>query len=251
MDNGLEQAASYLRNARRVAVLTGAGVSKESGVPTYRDALTGLWSRYSFEELASPEGFQRNPAAVWTWYTERREQLAHVEPNPGHIALAQFEALFERWDLITQNVDDLHERAGSARVCHLHGRLMETKCFADCRGAPTLIAPEAFVNGAQPPPTCPYCGSWLRPNVVWFGEMLALNDLIIAQDAAEECDVMLVVGTSGLVFPAANLPNTAAQNGAAVIEINPEATDISRIANVSLRGPSGTLLPMLLEWVRA
>jgi NAD-dependent protein deacetylases, SIR2 family len=141
MDNGLEQAASYLRNARRVAVLTGAGVSKESGVPTYRDALTGLWSRYSFEELASPEGFQRNPAAVWTWYTERREQLAHVEPNPGHIALAQFEALFERWDLITQNVDDLHERAGSARVCHLHGRLMETKCFADCRGAPTLIAP--------------------------------------------------------------------------------------------------------------
>lgn len=251
MDDMLERAASYLRQARHVAVLTGAGVSKESGVPTYRDALTGLWSNYSFEELASPEGFQRDPAAVWTWYEERRAQLAHVQPNPGHVALAQLEPLFDRWDLITQNVDDLHERAGSADVVHLHGRLLETKCFADCQGAPTLIAPEAFVNGEHPPPVCPHCGSWLRPNVVWFGEMLDLNDLIAAQAAAEECDVMLVVGTSGLVFPAAGLPHTVAMRQAPVIEVNPEATDISRIANVCLRGPSGEMLPRLLELLRA
>jgi len=251
MDGDLERAASYLRQARHVAVLTGVGVSKESGVPTYRDALTGLWSNYSFEELASPDGFRRDPATVWTWYEERRAQLAYVQPNPGHVALAQLEPLFERWDLITQNVDDLHERAGSTNVCHLHGRLSETKCFADCQGAPTLIEPQAYVNGEQPPPTCPHCGAWLRPNVVWFGEMLDLNDLIVAQDAAEECDVMLVVGTSGLVFPAASMPYTAAQNGAVVIEVNPEATDISRIANVYLRGPSGEMLPRLLEQLRA
>lgn len=251
MDDALKRAASYLRQARHVAVLTGAGVSKESGVPTYRDALTGLWSKYSFEELASPQGFQRDPAAVWTWYEERRAQLAHVQPNPGHFALVQIGASFDRFDLITQNVDDLHERAGSARVIHLHGRLLETKCFADCRGAPTLIERAAFVIGQQPPPACPHCGAWLRPNVVWFSEMLDMNDLIAAQAAAEECDVMLVVGTSGLVFPAASLPYTAASNRATVIEVNPEVTEISRIADVCLRGPSGEILPRLLEMLRA
>lgn len=251
MDDALERAAAYLRQAHRVAVLTGAGVSKESGVPTYRDALSGLWSNYSFEDLASPQGFRRDPGAVWTWYEERREQVARVQPNPGHVALAEIGVLIDQWDLITQNVDDLHERAGSPSVTHLHGRLMETKCFTDCRGTPTLIDRTAFVHGDQPPPTCPHCGSWLRPNVVWFGEMLDTRDLYTAQDAAEECDVMLVVGTSGMVFPAASLPYTAAMSGATVVEINPDATDISSAASLCLRGPSGVVLPRLLELLRA
>lgn len=247
----ISAAVSALKRARRVAVLTGAGVSKESGVPTYRDALTGLWANYDFEELASPEGFQRNPAMVWDWYEARRAQLADVQPNPGHVALARMARHFDSFTLVTQNVDDLHERAGSTDVIHLHGRLLETKCFFDCRGTPTLVAPDAYVPRDSSPPDCPHCGRWLRPNVVWFGEMLPTRPLVRAGEAALSCDVMLVVGTAGLVYPAAGLPVVAADAGATVIEVNPEPTDISRVADICLRGPSGAVLPQLDEALNA
>lgn len=243
----IAEAAGVLKRARRVAVLTGAGVSKESGVPTYRDALTGLWSNYSFEDLASPEGFQRDPAMVWDWYEARRAQLADVQPNPGHFALAQLAAHFDQFTLITQNIDDLHERGGSKDVIHLHGSLMATRCFFNCRGEPTFVTPDQFVMRDTSPPACPHCGRWLRPDVVWFGEMLPPDEYSRAREAAVDCDVMLVVGTSGLVHPAAGLPVFSEMVGATVIEVNPEPTDISRIAHITLRGPSGELLPQLLE----
>lgn len=243
----IAEAADVLRKARRVAVLTGAGVSKESGVPTYRDALSGLWSNYSFEDLASPEGFRRDPAMVWDWYEARRAQLADVQPNPGHFALAQLGARFEHFTLITQNVDDLHERGGSSEVIHLHGSLTATRCFFDCKGEPTYITPDQFVMRDVSPPSCPHCGRWLRPAVVWFGEMLPQDEYSRAQQAAVNCDVMLVIGTSGLVYPAAGLPMSAEIAGATVIEVNPEPTDISHISQFCLRGPSGVILPQLVE----
>ena len=243
----IAEAAEILRKASRIAVLTGAGVSKESGVPTYRDALTGLWSNYSFEDLASPDGFQRDPAMVWDWYEARRAQLAEVQPNPGHFALAKLAERFDQFTLITQNVDDLHERAGSKDVVHLHGTLTATKCFFNCQGEPTHITPDQYVIRDTSPPACPHCGRWLRPDVVWFGEMLPQNEYIRAQQAAFNCDVMLVVGTAGLVYPAAGLPIGAEMAGAAVIEVNPEPTDISWVAQICLRGPSGVILPQLVE----
>ena len=243
----IAEAAGVLKKAQRVAVLTGAGVSKESGVPTYRDALTGLWSNYSFEDLASPEGFRRDPAMVWDWYAARRVQLADVQPNPGHFALARLASYFDQFTLITQNVDDLHERSGSRDVIHLHGSLMGTRCFFNCKGDPTYVTPDQFVIRHVSPPVCPHCGRWLRPDVVWFGEMLPQEKYARAQQAALNCEVMLVVGTSGLVYPAAGLPMIAEIAGATVIEVNPEQTDISRVAHISLRGPSGEILPQLVE----
>ena len=247
MNAALEQAVNVLRNVRRVTVLTGAGVSKESGVPTYRDALTGLWANYNFQDLASSQGFLRDPAAVWDWYEARRSQLRDVLPNAGHLALAELARRFEQFVLITQNVDDLHERGGSRDVIHLHGHLMETKCFFDCRGNPTRVEPKDYVLRDVSPPACPHCGRWLRPNVVWFTEMLPQDDYQRAESASAACDVMLVVGTSGLVYPAASLPPIAAMTGATVIEVNPEETDISQVAHIHLRGPSGTVLPQVLE----
>lgn len=243
----IAEAAAKLRDARRVTVLTGAGVSKESGVPTYRDALTGLWANYSFEDLASPEGFRRDPAMVWDWYEARRAQLAEVQPNAGHVALTELAGNFDQFTLITQNVDDLHERGGSKNVIHLHGYLMATRCFFNCKGDPTHVTPDQYVMRDTSPPACPHCGRWLRPDVVWFGEMLPQNEYTRAQKAALNCDAMLVVGTSGLVYPAAGLPIIADAAGATVIEINPEPTDISRIAQCCLRGPSGVILPQLVE----
>lgn len=247
MNDAVSRAAEALKSARRVVALTGAGVSKESGVPTYRDALAGLWANHSFEDLASPEGFRRDPAMVWDWYAARRSQLREVRPNAGHYALARIATHFPDFVTITQNVDDLHERGGSRDIIHLHGHLMETKCFFDCRGSSTLVDEAVFAGSEGSPPPCPHCGRWLRPNVVWFGEMLPPEAFRRAQQAAATCEVMLVIGTSGLVYPAAGLPMTAELGGAVIIEINPEDTDISRIAAIRLRGASGEILPQLAE----
>ena len=241
------EAAEVLRKSSRVAVLTGAGVSKESGVPTYRDALTGLWSNYNFEDLASADGFQRDPALVWDWYAARRAQLADVQPNPGHYALARLARHFDQFTLITQNIDDLHERGGSEDVIHLHGDLMSTRCFFNCQGEPTRVTPDQFVMRDTSPPACPYCGCWLRPDIVWFGEMLPQDKYARAHQAAVSCDVIIVVGTSGMVYPAAGLPVFSEMVGATVIEVNPEPTDISHVAHLCLRGPSGVILPQLVE----
>lgn len=248
MDTDTQQAAAWLRAAKQIVALTGAGASKESGVPTFRDAMDGLWARYDPQELATPGAFQRNPKLVWDWYEFRRGLVAQARPNPGHTALAELERRFPSLAVITQNVDDLHEQAGSRDVVHLHGNIARSKCYAACRGEPTLIDVAAldYDHEAGPPP-CPHCGAWVRPDVVWFGEMLPATALSRAYDLSADCDVMLVVGTSGLVTPAANLPIVARQAGAQVIEINPDETPISHIAQLRLHGPSGQVLPQLVE----
>ena len=246
--NSIERAVHALSSAQRIAVLTGAGVSKESGVPTFRDAQTGLWTQYDPQQLATSQAFQRDPKLVWEWYEFRRAMVREAKPNPGHEALVKLQNQFPRTTIITQNVDDLHEQAGSKNVIHLHGNIAQSKCFRDCQGSPTIVdLANIDHDSADVPPRCPHCGNYLRPDVVWFGEMLPVGQLQRAMDAAMQCDVMLVVGTSGLVHPAASLPIHAYQNGATIIEVNPDQTPLSTIAAVRLVGPSGELLPALIE----
>jgi NAD-dependent deacetylase len=229
-----------LRGARRVAALTGAGVSAESGVPTFRDAQTGLWAQYRAEELATPEAFQRNPGLVWDWYAWRRELVARARPNPGHEALAALARHLAHFTLITQNVDGLHQRAGSQEVIELHGNISRIRCSRE--GTPVPVFP-----AGESPPRCPSCRAWLRPDVVWFGEMLPAEAMARANEAAMAADVFFSIGTSSLVFPAAELPLSALRNGASVVEINPEETPLSRRAAWALHGPAGEILPALLR----
>ena len=227
-DRSVDRAVELLAAARRIVVTTGAGMSKESGIPTFRDAQTGLWSRYNPEELATREGFRRNPPLVWTWYAERRERIAAAEPHDGHRALARMETMFDGFDVLTQNIDGLHIAAGSSRVVELHGSIHRVKC---------LDADHPFdggITGDEIPPRCA-CGSYLRPDVVWFGEMLDPVNLDRAYEAIGACQVMLVVGTSGLVHPAAGFPEEARASGAWVIEINPEPTPVTPVAHVCIR----------------
>jgi NAD-dependent deacetylase len=232
-----------MRAARRVVALTGAGVSAESGVPTFRDAQTGLWADFKPEELATPEAFRANPRRVWEWYAWRRERVRSVQPNAGHIALAVMETRVPHFLLVTQNVDGLHRRAGSRRVVELHGNLERVKCFED--EAPV----EDWTESGEVPPLCPRCGGWLRPDVVWFGEMLPEGAFAESVTATEQCEVFLSIGTSTLVQPAADLPRLAQANGALVVEVNPEATPLSAWADVSLRGKAGEILPALVAAV--
>jgi len=229
-----------VRAARKVALLTGAGISAESGVPTFRDAQTGLWAQYNPEELATPEAFSRDPKLVWEWYAWRRQLVADARPNPGHYALAEMQAHFSDFTLITQNVDSLHARAGSRDVIELHGNISRIKCSAGC-GVVTLFSAD------EAPPRCRRCGAYLRPDVVWFGEMLSLDALNRANEATAACEVFFSIGTSALVFPAADLPVIALRNGATVVEINPTATALSRQLQVALRGPAGEVLPELVR----
>jgi NAD-dependent deacetylase len=247
-DTLIKQAAEKLHNAKQIAVLTGAGVSKESGVPTFRDALDGLWAKYDPTELATPQAFQKNPTLVWNWYTFRRGLVKGAKPNPGHIALAQIEQRYPKTKIITQNVDDLHEQAGSKHVIHLHGNIAGNKCASDCKGVPTYIDISALDwDEDAPPPRCPHCQAYVRPDVVWFGEMLPRHALEDASRLSQLCDVMLVVGTSGLVTPAASLPGVARDTGATIIEVNPDHSAITRIAHIKLDGPSGETLPQVVE----
>ncbi|MBU6399380.1 MAG: NAD-dependent deacylase [Verrucomicrobia bacterium] len=229
-----------MRQARRLTVLTGAGVSAESGVPTFREARTGLWAKYRPEDLATPEAFQRNPKLVWEWYALRRQRVSVVAPNAGHRALVEFEGRVAVFTLITQNVDGLHQRAGSRRVLELHGNLTRTKCSREDR----LV--ESWPETAEIPPRCPRCGGWLRPDVVWFGEALPGVTLAAATQASRACDLFISVGTSTVVQPAASLPYEALRHGAMVVEVNPNGTPLSGEANYRLPGLSGEVLPALL-----
>jgi NAD-dependent deacetylase len=243
-----QRAAEALRQAERIAVLTGAGVSKESGVPTFRDAQTGLWAQYDPQQLATPQAFRRDPKLVWDWYEFRRQIGRKAHPNPGHIALAAIETRKPETWVITQNVDDLHEQAGSEQVIHLHGNIARNKCAADCQGTPTVINVAALDTVPDDgPPYCPHCGDYVRPDVVWFGEMLPQDALERAIEISTACEIMLVVGTSGLVTPAATLPTYARQAGATIIEVNPDTSMITRIADIKLDGPSGEMLPQVIE----
>lgn len=226
-----EEARSVLSRASRVAVLTGAGVSAESGIPTFRDAQTGLWARFTPEDLASPAAYARDPLFVWSWYAERYAKCRACEPNDAHRALAALEARVGNGFLLaTQNVDGLHVRAGSRRFVELHGNLATSRCET-CGHVEPLPAPAGFT----PPPTCEVCGGRGRPNVVWFGETLPPAALERAWAAFEEAEVALVLGTSGVVEPAASLGRVAKWAGATVIEINPDETPLTPYADLSLR----------------
>lgn len=229
-----------LRKAQHVVVFTGAGVSAESGVPTFRNKQTGLWARFSVDELSTPAGFQRNPQLVWDSYTELRALIAETQPNPAHIAIARLQALVPKLTLITQNIDGLHQRAGNTGVLELDGNLARNKCFKCGVQAKTRL-------DEQRPPRCIHCGGLLRPDVVWFGEQLPADILAAAQQAVDECDVLISVGTSGKVYPAADLPLTAAARGAAVIQVDPVATPLDKITPFCLRGRAGEWLPRLVH----
>jgi len=243
MNRELEAARDAIADATALAVLTGAGISAESGIPTFRDALTGLWERFRPEELATPEAFLANPKLVWDWYAWRREKVGSAAPNPGHRALAAIEAACASrgadFTLVTQNVDGLHQAAGSRHVVELHGSIRRVKCFDHGHAA------LAWEEGGEVP-ACARCGSLLRPDVVWFGEMLPPDALAAAFAAARTCDVFLCVGTSTVVEPAASLPFLALESGARVIEVNPQATPLSAQATLSLRGAAGQILPLLV-----
>lgn len=243
----IQQAAQALAQARSIVCLTGAGVSAESGVATFRDAQTGLWSKFDPQRLASQEGFADDPGLVWRWYMDRLRTVEAAAPNPGHLALARLEALTPAFTLVTQNVDDLHERAGSRQVYHIHGRINHFRCNY-CRIAYPLHLHE---HAQELPPTCPHCGERVRPDVVWFGESLPGDVVDLAWRAAETCDVMLVVGTSGVVYPVAQLPSVAKQAGALVIDVNPQCTPISELADIFLQGAGGVILPQLLDALSA
>ncbi|MCD6680220.1 MAG: NAD-dependent deacylase [Burkholderiaceae bacterium] len=246
-DAGIAAAHAWLRDARHVVVFTGAGVSAESGIPTFRDALTGLWARFDPQALATEEGFRADPTLVWRWYAERRAAVANARPNAAHEAIARYEARGgRRVDVVTQNVDGLHRRAGSHRVLELHGDITRVKCLDGC-GAPEPIDPAFDWRGdAREPPPCPRCGAPLRPDVVWFGEFLSEAALAEAQRAASSCDAMLVVGTSALVYPAAELPVLARRSGARLVVVDPERTAIDDIADAVVRAPAAVALPSLL-----
>lgn len=232
-----------LPGARHVVVFTGAGVSAESGVPTFRDALTGLWAQFRPEDIATPEAFQAEPQRVWDWYAWRRQLIQRVDPNPAHRAIAELQELVPRLTLITQNVDGLHQRAGSRDVLELHGSIHRVKCFDHHHPATD------WDDRIERPPRCLLCGSLLRPDVVWFNEELPTRPWTEALDAAARGDVFFAVGTSMLVQPASGLPLAALQAGAQVVQINPQPTDLSDFAQFDLRGKAGEILPGLINSV--
>lgn len=234
--------ARQLERARHIGVLTGAGVSAPSGIPTFRGA-DGLWRNHRADDLATPRGFARDPKLVWEWYDWRRGLIAAAEPNAAHHVLARWQHRFERCTIATQNVDGLHERAG-ADVLRLHGSIWRVACHAGCAGSPADWE-DLRVPLAPLPPPCPHCGGIIRPAVVWFGEPLPLDVFRKAYDAAEACDVFLVIGTSAIVQPAASLWEHARGAGAFVVEINPTRTVASDEVDVSVQADAAEALASL------
>lgn len=237
----LDELAPVLCHAQHVVILTGAGISAESGLPTFRDPMTGLWEKYRPEELGTPQAFRQNPRLVWEWFAWRRELVAAAAPNPAHQALVTLEQHVLQVTIVTQNVDGLHQRAGSTRVIELHGNITRFKCFVDNQPITEWTA------GEDIPPRCPRCGGLVRPDVVWFGERLpeqALNDALAA---TKQCDVFFSIGTSGTVEPAASLPYRALDAGAAVVVSNLDVPNRATAPLYYMNGRAGELLPELVQ----
>lgn len=225
-----------------VVILTGAGVSAESGVPTFRDALTGLWEKYNPEELATPYAFRENPELVWSWYCWRKELILKTKPNPGHYAIKEMEELKNDFILITQNVDGLHKDSGNKKILEMHGNIFRSRCFNNC------VVLENVKD--KKPVKCEKCGDYIRPDVVWFGEEIPQNILNKISDCLDKCDLFFCVGTSGLVQPAATFPVIAKNKGAFLIEININPTSITDYSDVFLKGKSGEILPAIIKIIK-
>jgi NAD-dependent deacetylase len=246
MTDPLQRAAAALARAGRIVVYTGAGVSRESGIPTFREPETGLWARYDPMELATEQAYLARPAFVWDWYEHRFGIVAAAQPNPGHRAIAELETLPAHVAVVTQNVDGLHQRAGSRRVIELHGTMHTFRCMS---GRHRGYTRDDLAEQAQRPPRCPD-GELVRPDVVWFGESLPEGALDEAQQLAARCDAVLVIGTSGVVYPAATVPLIARKAGAVLIDVNPDRDELAAVADVYLRGAGGEVLPALVAAVK-
>ncbi|MGQ4892173.1 MAG: NAD-dependent protein deacetylase [Candidatus Njordarchaeia archaeon] len=242
-DELVKKAANLIENSNFLIALTGSGISAESGIPTFRGK-DGLWKKYRPEQLATLEAFRLDPVRVWEWYNWRIEKVLNAKPNPGHTALAELERKGILKALITQNVDDLHERAGSKNVIKLHGNILEAKCIR-CNFKTRISEPFKEI-----PPKCPNCGNLLRPNVVWFGEPLPQDALSKAYEMLEKADGILVIGTSALVMPAGAFPSHVKHRGGFVVEINLDETHVSMIADVSIRGKAGEVLPLIVNYIK-
>jgi NAD-dependent deacetylase len=242
MDGPINKAIGIIKSAQSIFVLTGAGISAESGIPTFRGT-DGLWKNYSVTDLATPEAFARNPRLVWEWYQWRQDIINQAEPNPAHYAVAELEKITHNFLLLTQNVDNLHQRAGSKNVLHLHGSIFSARCI-DCGNKILYNSKEDYAKSALP--RCA-CGGLLRPDVVWFGEPIPQDIWHSALNFLNDADLALICGTSGVVWPAAAIPEIAGQSGTATIEINLEPTPLTNIVNVSLHGKAGELLPRIIQ----
>ncbi len=244
--NDFDRAVDAIERAHLLVAATGAGMSKESGVPTFRDSLDGLWAQYDPQELATREGFDRDPPRVWGWYNFRRGLIAALSPHAGHDAIARLEGLLPQVVVVTQNIDGFHAKAGSSTILELHGNIHRFKCFDQDHPVDTDV-PLAEIDGPVEPPMCERCGSYLRPDVVWYGEMLPPGVFEQAEALSRSCDVMLVVGTSGIVYPAAGLPMVARSAGAIVIEVNVEPSELTPGVDIFLQGTAGQVLPELVS----
>ncbi len=240
MSSDMERAIERLHNTKSLLVITGAGISAESGIPTFRGN-DGLWQNYRAEELATPWAFERDPVTVWKWYDWRRGIIGKAGLNPGHQAIKRFEEMLPGFFLITQNVDGLHGRTGIRNIIEIHGNLWRARCSRDGRTMMLMDVPLKSI-----PPRCE-CGGMLRPDVVWFGESIPSDALQMSYNAMSLCDTLMVVGTSGVVYPVASFPETVKSNGGFVIEVNLEPTPITNVADVSLFGKSGDILPAIVE----
>ena len=234
-----------LRQAEKIVILTGSGISAECGIPTFRGD-DGLWKTYRAEELATPSAFHSNPELVWEWYDWRRGLMGPKEPNPGHRVLARWEKTFPEFTLITQNIDGLHQKAGSVNILELHGNIWKMRCVQE-----GTIRENRDTPLREIPPLCPDCGHLMRPHVVWFGESLDMGILQQSSQLSSSCDAMFVIGTSAVVQPAASLPLAATQAGATVIEVNPEPTPLTPYVAFSFRGKSGEVLPAIDDKLRS
>jgi NAD-dependent deacetylase len=241
-EDAIQQLGRRIKPDSRITVLTGAGVSAASGVPTFRGP-DGLWKNHPPEQLATPEAFRRDPRLVWEWYNWRRERIRGCQPNAAHLTLAAWSRRFPEFRLITQNVDGLHEKAGTENVIRFHGSIWEVLCWDRCAGSPPRWWDET-VPFPMVPPKCPHCGGLLRPGVVWFGEGID-PDVLERSAAALNCDLFFSVGTSAVVYPAAGLASQARRHGAYTIEVNVEGTPASNLLDLSVQAPAEEVLPAL------
>lgn len=241
----IDRLAWTVSQSQHVVVMSGAGLSVSSGIPTFRDRMKALWSQFDPMEVASLSGFKASPDKVWHWHQQMRDVVASATPNPAHSAVADLASLLTaECTVITQNIDGLHSKAGSSNVIELHGNISRLRCHAQCGHS-------CDWNGSiSKIPLCPKCGAYLRPDVVWFEESLSIHDVQRAQESAQACDVFIIAGTTALVHPAASLPQFAKSNGALLVEINPEETNFSGEADIAVRDLAEKVLPELIEQVR-